>query len=83
MKTRSSAGVGQKIELDFDINSLRITDAGDTYTANSPTSNEIMQNLKTTTSVNSDGTVQTSSTGRVSGSIDSSKVKGLLAKIKN
>jgi hypothetical protein len=42
-----------------------------------------MQNLKTTTSVNSDGTVQTSSTGRVSGSIDSSKVKGLLAKIKN
>jgi hypothetical protein len=28
MKTRSSSGVGMKIDLDFDIDSLRITDPG-------------------------------------------------------
>jgi len=31
MKTRSSAGVGQKVELDFNVDTLRITDAGDEY----------------------------------------------------
>jgi hypothetical protein len=29
MKTRSSSGVGMKIDLEFDIDSLRITDAGE------------------------------------------------------
>ena len=29
MKTRSSSGVGQKVELEFDVDTLRITDAGD------------------------------------------------------
>lgn len=29
MKTRSSSGVGQKIDLDFDIDTLRITDSGE------------------------------------------------------
>ena len=31
MKTRSSAGVGQKVELDFNVDTLRITDTGDEY----------------------------------------------------
>jgi hypothetical protein len=29
MKTRSSSGVGQKVDLDFNVETLRITDAGD------------------------------------------------------
>jgi len=29
MKTRSSSGVGQKVDLDFNVDTLRITDAGD------------------------------------------------------
>jgi hypothetical protein len=29
MKTRSSSGVGQKVDLEFDVNSLRIRDLGD------------------------------------------------------
>lgn len=29
MKTRSSSGVGQKVELEFDVDTLRITDAGE------------------------------------------------------
>ena len=29
MKTRSSSGVGMKIDLEFDVDSLRIRDLGD------------------------------------------------------
>jgi len=32
MKTRSSAGVGQKVELAFDVDTLRITDTGESET---------------------------------------------------
>ena len=36
MKTRSSSGVGQKVDLEFDINSLRIRDLGDEAEVQSP-----------------------------------------------
>ena len=50
MKTRSSRGVGQKIELDFNVETLRITDssdAGDRQTVNTGTEllNKIRSNL--------------------------------------
>ena len=60
MKTRSSSGVGQNIELAFDLNTLRITDP-DPEGSNSyrpqpqPSGNDIMSRLKpssTVTSVN-------------------------------
>ena len=85
MKTRSSAGVGQKIDLDFDVNTLRITDTGedsDDNSHNTPTSSEIMKNLKTTTQVNSDGVVQADDTApNVSGNIESAKLKSMLSTI--
>jgi hypothetical protein len=48
MKTRSSSGVGMKIDLDFDIDTLRITDPGldgqsDEYR---PKSSAILDNIK-------------------------------------
>jgi KaiC/GvpD/RAD55 family RecA-like ATPase len=46
MKTRSSAGVGQKIDLNFDLNTLKITDDGDYGDNTSVTSNEIMNKIK-------------------------------------
>jgi len=51
MKTRSSSGVGQKIDLAFDVDTLRITDLGedeqDAPTASAPTgSSSIVANLK-------------------------------------
>ena len=36
MKTRSSSGVGQKVDLEFDINSLRIRDLGDEANNDAP-----------------------------------------------
>ena len=50
MKTRSSSGVGKKIELDFDVETLRITDPDeeDDTTANAkPSMNQTLANLKT------------------------------------
>jgi archaellum biogenesis ATPase FlaH len=39
MKTRSSSGVGQKVELDFNMDTLRITDLGEDDDSNSYSSN--------------------------------------------
>ena len=58
MKTRSSSGVGQKIELAFDLETLRITDPnpeGDSQSYRpsnpQPSPNDIMSKLKTTSIV--------------------------------
>ena len=62
MKTRSSSGVGQKVELDFNIDTLRITDPGEEETEqslnqmkSSPASN-IMAGLKRTSVVSTTAT---------------------------
>jgi KaiC/GvpD/RAD55 family RecA-like ATPase len=56
MKTRSSSGVGQKIELAFDLETLRITDPNPEDSQSyrpvaQPTPNDIMSKLKTTSIV--------------------------------
>ena len=77
MKTRSSSGVGQKIELDFDINSLRIVDSGDAVDVAAPSSN-IYESIKTTSS-----TVKSAEdTPKVESEVQSSKLKSLLSNIK-
>jgi hypothetical protein len=57
MKTRSSSGVGQKIDLDFDIDTLRITDPGeDEYQSNAGqnTPSQIYNQIKQKSSVAAD-----------------------------
>jgi hypothetical protein len=66
MKTRSSSGVGQKVDLEFNLDTLRITDLGDEDDANSNThtssstsprpsstsgTNQVMNSLKRTSVV--------------------------------
>jgi hypothetical protein len=48
MKTRSSSGVGMKIDLEFDIDTLRITDAGDDGQVDDarPKSSAILDSIK-------------------------------------
>jgi len=48
MKTRSSSGVGQKVELSFDIDTLRIVDTNDDndQTPSGPPSSDIMNRIK-------------------------------------
>ena len=54
MKTRSSSGVGMKIDLEFDIESLRITDAGEDGQGDEyrPKSSAILDSIKRTSGAN-------------------------------
>jgi hypothetical protein len=53
MKTRSSSGVGQKIDLQFDTDTLRITDEGENEYDNKsqPSPNNILNQIKTSSTV--------------------------------
>lgn len=58
MKTRSSSGVGQKVDLEFNLDTLRISDLGEDehesfsqQTKQSPVSNSMMNSLKRTSVV--------------------------------
>jgi len=77
MKTRSSAGVGQKIDLEFNVDTLRILDANldsEEATSDSSASN-IMRSIKTKSTVDEHNIPAESET------IKSDKLKGLLGKI--
>ena len=74
MKTRSSSGIGSKIDLDYDNNTMRITDPGLEEEV-SPTTNEIMNNLKNKTLTNT-----TTESGKIKVDMNS-KLQGLLNNI--
>ena len=84
MKTRSSSGVGQKVELEFDIESLRIRDlaqdnSNDGFRKNSPS---IYESIKTRSSVKDDAESVPGDSGKISADVQSTKLKQLLGKIK-
>ena len=85
MKTRSSSGVGQKVELEFDVDSLRIRDLPDDDSQSSqfrkPTSN-IFDGLKTGSVVKAAGNTDTDAS-KVTATVDSSRLKSMLANIKS
>lgn len=86
MKTRSSSGVGQKVELDFDVNSLRITDTSETDSDEqsvpvSSAASNIMAQLKTTSSVRTREAAG-DNLGKVKADVQSSKLKSMLAQLK-
>ena len=83
MKTRSSAGVGQKVDLEFDQNSLRIRElvGGDAEqpTTVSDKSNDVMNKIKTTTEITSDEKPQKT----IRADVQSSKLQDMLKTLKN
>ena len=85
MKTRSSSGVGQKVELEFDIDCLRIRDLGEqAATAGTGRPSDIMNRIKATATATVDtdtGEIQ-EDTARVTAEVQSSKLKQLLGQIK-
>jgi hypothetical protein len=84
MKTRSSSGVGQKVDLEFNMDTLRITDAGedlDSSTASKSNGNtsSILQSLKRTSQINS-GAAQADEDGVLPDpATQTPKVKGVRA----
>jgi archaellum biogenesis ATPase FlaH len=78
MKTRSSSGVGQKIDLDFNIDSLRITDPGEEGQTNGggfSQAKNILNTVKNTSTV-------TENVSEPESSVESNKLKQMLAGIK-
>jgi replicative DNA helicase len=78
MKTRSSSGVGMKVDLDFDIESLRITDAGEeaqgTPGTVKPQIGSIMNSIKVKSTAEQSGTVHAE--------VQSNKLKQMLSDLK-
>jgi archaellum biogenesis ATPase FlaH len=82
MKTRSSSGVGQKLDLEFNIETLRITDLPEdeqesTNGANRGTSS-IIENLKRKTEIARTEPDEGASVGKVRASVESSKLREIL-----
>ena len=86
MKTRSSSGVGQKVELEFDIETLRIRDLAennDDYGKFKKQSTTIYDQIKAKSEVNTNSSAPADSPGKVTASVDSSKLKEMLAGLKS
>jgi KaiC/GvpD/RAD55 family RecA-like ATPase len=89
MKSRSSTGVGQKIDLEYNIETMRITDEDpDGYAEqqakykSSPSPNDIMNRLKPTSSVTADNLQIESVNKTVTVDVQGAKLKSLLNNIK-
>jgi len=93
MKSRSSTGVGQKIELEYNVETMRISDpnpeAETSYTPR-PSSNDIMNRLKPQSTVTSTEPIIDQTTGeyleplqkKVVGDVQGSKLRSLLNSLK-
>ena len=96
MKSRSSTGVGQKIDLEYNIDTMRITDAGGEDGENSFRKPSLMDSIKAKTSVTPAESVVTTGQWerakpkdghdpldpKISADVQSTKLKQLLGKIK-
>jgi len=80
MKSRSSTGVGQKIDLEYNIETMRITDAGEeqTQAASGIAKSTIYESIKAKSRV----TDTSEDTGKVTAEVQSNKLKQLLGQIK-
>ena len=83
MKTRSSSGVGQKIDLEFNIDNLRISDLEDEQgygNANTPSAgNSLLNSIKQRSTVNTTDTLeQGASAPKIKAQVESSKLRQLL-----
>lgn len=97
MKTRSSSGVGQKVDLEFNIDNLRISDLGDeaesaSSSAKSSSPSSIYAGLKKSSTVKEEVDTETGeirsadpnegvAIGKIKGSTGSSKIRDLLANL--
>jgi replicative DNA helicase len=86
MKTRSSSGVGQKVELEFDIESLRIRDLAEDqgYQEFKKRAPSIYESIKAKSTMNNDEPNATvaDEPGKITADIQSNKLKQLLGQIK-
>jgi len=88
MKTRSSSGVGAKVDLEFDVDSLRIRDLAEDedYQEFSKRKSTVYENLKRTTGTPGDGAAESAepdpsegdTVGKIRAETDSTKLRQFL-----
>ena len=86
MKSRSSTGVGQKIDLEYNIETMRITDSGESADESSGgfiKKPSIYDSIKTQSRVSESSGQNTVEIEKVSADINSAKLKQLLGQIKS
>ncbi len=84
LKTRSSSGVGMKVDLDYDINTLRIVDASEDSSNNAPAPENILDKIKSKSNIVKSGETLDGDTGEIvtkspTATIESTKLKNMLA----
>ena len=85
MKSRSSTGVGQKIDLEYNIETMRITDSGesaDESTGGFVKKPSIYDSIKTQSRVTESVDNDTGEVSKVTADVNSAKLKQLLGQIK-
>jgi hypothetical protein len=87
MKSRSSTGVGQKIDLDYNIETMRITDPGEEAgPVNAFGKGNLLDSIKAkSTMINANETANSAEredTGKITADVQSAKLKQLLGQIK-
>jgi hypothetical protein len=85
MKSRSSTGVGQKIDLEYNIETMRITDLGEDQQQSSGFSKKsnVLDSIKATSRVASSASDEfNEDVGKVTADVNSTKLKQLLGQIK-
>jgi len=93
MKTRSSSGVGQKVDLSFNVDTLRIFDDGDStgYTASSNSASTLLNKIKTSSVVGTQvgskidqetGEILDTPNKNVVADVQGAKLKSMLANLK-
>ena len=83
MKSRSSTGVGQKIDLEYNIETMRITDSGESADESSSgfvKKSSIYDSIKTQSRISE--SVKTGEVEKITADINGAKLKQLLGKIK-
>ena len=81
MKTRSSSGVGMKVDLEYDLETLRITDPGEEAQESGLRgvgATNILSQIKTGSTV-----APSEDSAKITAGVDSSKLKSMLAGLKN
>ena len=86
MKSRSSTGVGQKVDLEYNIETMRITDLGEDEQQSSGfvKKNNVLDSIKATSTFKKPEAVDNNEdVGRVTADVQSAKLKQLLGSIKS
>ena len=87
MKSRSSTGVGMKIDLDYNVETMRITDPGEEAgPVNSFAKGNLLDSIKAKSNLTNRtepvNPAERDDTGRITADVQSAKLKQLLGQIK-